>query len=80
MLGHAYIPTPVLDRRLKARVVDEIRNSKRLTEKISKLEKQLERELTFLEKVELFVREAPTDVSSPSRQLLKVWLNDVVLQ
>ncbi len=69
MLGHAYIPTPVLDRR----VDDEILNDERLAEKMSELEKQLDRDLTILEKAELFVREAPTDMSSPSQQLLKVW-------
>ncbi len=69
MLGHAYIPTPVLDRRLDK----EIRNNKRLAGKKSELEKQLNRELTILEKAELFFREAPTDMSNPLQQLLKVW-------
>ncbi len=69
MLGHAYIPTTVLDRRLDK----EIRNNKRSAGKKWELEKHLNRRLTILEKAELFFREAPTDVSNPLQQLLKVW-------
>ncbi len=59
MFGHAYFPAYVLDERLAN------------TLKSSTFEIERERELSFLEKAELFVR-SPTDVSSPWQQLLKV--------
>ncbi len=73
MIGHAYIPTPVLDRRLAEKLEHPRSEESGKYAYMRHDENEKERKRQLLEKTKQFVREAPTDVSSPLQQLLKVW-------
>ncbi len=68
MLGHAYIPTHVLDRRLDEEL-ERCADLEIFTYKAGDDEDEME----HLKKAELFVRSSmATDMSNPLQQLLKV--------
>ncbi len=72
MIGHAYIPTTVLDRHLAEKLEKYVELGKYAHMEDDENEIERIRKRQFLEKAELFVR-SPTDMSSPWQQLLKVW-------
>ncbi len=74
MLGHAYLPTPVLDRHLAEKLEHPryVESGKYVYTGDDENEMERNRKRQFLEKAKQFVKE-PVDASGPFQLMLKVW-------